>query len=105
MTVLAIRKDEPVEVEFLGYKCNVIKDAYKQGGVALILEEVGTGDHIATASVWVPGVNPGEVAIKNYSENEGMLGVLIKAKVVSAPLRFVQSGFVEIPVCKFMWSE
>jgi hypothetical protein len=43
-----------------------------------------------------------EIAIKNYSENKGILEALIEAKIVSEPLRFVQSGFVSIPICKLL---
>jgi hypothetical protein len=43
-----------------------------------------------------------EVAIKNYSEHEGVLDDLIDAGIVSQPVKFIQSGFVEIPVCKIL---
>jgi hypothetical protein len=55
-----------------------------------------------TASVNVMNANPEEVAIKNYSENEGILDVLIANKIVSEPLRIVKQEFVEIPICKLL---
>lgn len=40
-----------------------------------------------------------EVAIKDYSEGEGTLQLLIAHGVVLPPHRFVPSGYVEIPIC------
>lgn len=47
-------------------------------------------------------VSVDEVAIKNYSEGEGVLKALVNAGIVSEPLRFVRSGFVEIPICRVL---
>lgn len=44
----------------------------------------------------------GFVAIKNWSENEGILNVLIREGVVSTPSHFIRSGFVDIPVCELL---
>lgn len=46
-------------------------------------------------------LNPSEIAIKNYSENEGVLDFLIKEGIVSPPLRYFNSGYVNIPICEF----
>jgi hypothetical protein len=53
-----------------------------------------------TASVSIPDLTKEEVGIKNYSENEGVLTFLLENNIVEPPHRFVQSGFVTIPVCK-----
>jgi hypothetical protein len=47
-------------------------------------------------------MHPCEMAIKDYSENAGLLQVLIDAGVVSEPVGYVRSGFVEIPVCDLL---
>lgn len=47
-------------------------------------------------------VNADEVALKDYAEGEGVLNALMAAGIVSAPLRFVQSGWVQIPVCRVL---
>lgn len=47
----------------------------------------------------------GEVAIKNYSENEGILDDLIKEGIVAKPHRKIRSGFVEIPICRLLKRE
>ena len=44
----------------------------------------------------------GYVAIKNWSENEGVLNILIREGIVSTPSYFIKSGFVEIPVCELL---
>jgi hypothetical protein len=89
--------------EFAGFECDVIQSEYqKDNSVAILLQEKETGDDVATASVWIPGLQQGEVAIKDYSENEGMLDVMITAGIVSQPIRHEESGFAIIPVCKFL---
>jgi hypothetical protein len=44
---------------------------------------------------------PDEVAIKDWGENEGMLEALVTARVVQPPHRWIGSGYVEIPVCRW----
>ena len=56
------------------------------------------------ASVNIPEEKIGkdEIIIKNYSENEGILDILIKANIISKPIRMVETGYVEVPVCKLL---
>lgn len=58
------------------------------------------GEPVATVTVWVPGLDPDEVAIKDYEEGEGMLRVAIDAGWVYSPHRYVPTGYAKIPVCK-----
>lgn len=44
----------------------------------------------------------GEIAIKNYSENEGVLEELVRLEIVSPPHRTIEQGYVEFPVCKLL---
>lgn len=70
---------------------------YRDGHVAI---QVWQGEEpYATATVWVEGLQSGEVAIKDYSENTGMLERLLHDGIVRQPHRSVFSGFVRIPVC------
>ena len=39
------------------------------------------------------------VAIKDYGECKGHLDMLIKEGIVSKPLYYINSGYVDIPVC------
>lgn len=56
-----------------------------------------------TASVNVSEqLAPNEVAVKDYSENTGVLSALVGSGLVSAPVRWILTGFVEIPVCRLL---
>lgn len=72
-------------VDFHGVACTVdTSHQYGNGrpAIELIIQE--TGEPMARASVNLPSLrlDPGEIAIKDYSENEGMLECLISHKVV-----------------------
>lgn len=54
----------------------------------------------ATCTTYVDGLAPDEIAVKNWSENEGMLDVLIANNIVCPPHRWVESGFVLVPICR-----
>lgn len=58
----------------------------------------------ATASVNIEPVYGAKdlVAIKDYSENEGVLDALIRAGIVSAPIQVVPYNLVEFPICKLL---
>ena len=73
-----------------------------QTAIKLIDEEDGMPFAVATVCVEDDLVKENEVAIKDYSENEGMLESLINAGMVEEPHAFVQSGFVKIPICKLL---
>ncbi|MBZ9714453.1 hypothetical protein [Deinococcus multiflagellatus] len=71
---------------------------YASGDLAILLE--AQGEPWAVASMSLPGLAPDEVAIKDYSENEGMLSDLLAAGVVEQPHRHLAAGFVQAPVCR-----
>jgi hypothetical protein len=70
---------------------------------ALFLIDCSDGSP-ARISVNLPQIEmaDNETAIKNYSENDGILEHLIKDGIVSEPVRFVDSGFVQVPICKIL---
>jgi hypothetical protein len=82
------------------YEVQVQKAEYKNGGTALQLIDAEDGSPFATATLWVEGLASDEVAIKNYSENLGMLTFLVTNKIVEQPHRQINNGFVNIPVCR-----
>ena len=47
-------------------------------------------------------LKPGRVAIKDWSENEGLLDILVEEGIISEPLAYIPSGFVEIPICRLL---
>ena len=71
-------------------------------GAANSLAMIDATDHFpyANCTINVPGLDIDEVAIKDYSENEGMLEFLINEEIVEKPHREVYSGYVSIPVCR-----
>jgi hypothetical protein len=85
-------------IRFKHYACVLELSKYRTGEIAVQLVDEDDFSPVATASVYVPGLLPGEVAIKDYSENEGMLQTLLDAGVVTPPHRYVRSGYVVIPV-------
>lgn len=73
---------------------------YRSGNTCLTL--VDAVDHFPymTCTVFVDGLEDNEVAIKNYSENAGVLDFLVKENIIEAPHKEINSGFVKLYVCK-----
>lgn len=72
----------------------LVIESYAMGGIALQL-----WDHegpLLTATLWIPGIPEGCVAIKDFDENEGILDQLIRQKVVDAPHVFLDG----LPICR-----
>lgn len=78
--------------------CEFVTGRYNNGNLALSVESRDEGP-ICTCTV-----NPGVVvthdaiAVKNYSENEGMVEVLTEMGIIGRELYRIPSGWVEIPV-------
>ena len=88
-------------VKFKEWECELTFLKYGNGRHAITLDEVGTGEPIAVASVNLPDatIEDDEVIIKNWSENEGVLELLVEAGIVT-PLRKLFTGFVQADVCR-----
>lgn len=73
------------------------------GRLALIAVDT-EGMPYLTATVNIPNENlrGNEVAIKDYSENKGILEHLIENGIVFKPRRYVNSGYSSIPICIYM---
>lgn len=80
---------------------------YGNGQTAIKLIDSADGFPFATATVCVEDnlLKEDEVAIKNYSENEGILESLIDAGIIEHPHAFIQSSHVRIPICKLLIQE
>lgn len=90
-------------VEFQGWTCRVERASYgATGRIALPLYAVEDGSPVAVASVHLPELSlaSDEVVIKDYSENTGMLDLLVATRVVSPPVRELQSGYVTLYICR-----
>lgn len=79
--------------------------AYPNGSTALILEDPVTGEQVAVATVALAALPAaGNVYIKDYSENSGMLAALQRAGIVGEVVDLVQSGFVTVHEVKLLVS-
>ena len=90
-------------VTFCGFDCGVYFHRYADNdniAIQLANEEEGP---VATASVNLGKTLPDNmVMIKNWSENQGILDVLVEAGIVEDTGETVQSGFVEANLCKLL---
>lgn len=91
-----------------GYNLHLSKGKYPNGqnSIKLIIDDESSEENgfpYATASIAITEhLKPNEIAIKDYSENEGILDMLVDNNIVSQPIRFVHSGYVAIPICNLI---
>lgn len=83
----------------------ITKTTYPNGSTALVLKGVA-GEQLAVATVALSEL-PGEgnVFIKDWSENEGILKALQDAGVVGPVIRSVPTGFVTAQEVKLLVGE
>ncbi len=99
-----MKEKEEYKVRFQSFNCIVEVLEYTNGRKALELIDAKTGELVLVATTNLPHaqMDADEVAIKNYSENEGVLDVLIKAQIISQPQRYEQNGYITAPICKLL---
>ena len=69
-------------------------------------EEDDESDYYGVISVNTALTLPNNMtAIKDYSENEGVLEALISQGIITGPVRYISSGYVSIPVVKVVHKE
>lgn len=94
------------KVTVFGTECKISLKKYYNGNPAIELYTTDTNELFAMASVNLELKLPkGQIYIKDYAENEGMLRELVQQGIVSEPLRYEPSGFVTIPVCELKYIE
>lgn len=85
------------------YEIEIKMSKYTNGQHRMDFIDKEDGFPVLVASVAIEeSLFPDQIAIKDYSENEGVLKFLIEKGIVSNPLKYFNSGFVTIPVCKLM---
>lgn len=92
-------------LRYKDYNCLVEISSYIDNyRPAIFLRDADDGEVITTATINLPeeSLNEGEVFIKNYSENEGILDWLINEGIVENTGREVESGYVKIPVVRIL---
>lgn len=84
-------------LKFAGMACVAVFNSYAaDDSRAIQLEEAATGMPVATASTCLADrwhVGEGEVLIKEYNENTGVLAALIAAGIVEAPHAHLDVAF------------
>lgn len=88
-----------LEVRFNNWVCNVEKARYGNGNMALRLVEVGSHEPIATCTVNLEPLPDGLIAVKDYSENEGMFKALKSSGLIVDVVAVIPCGLVSAPVC------
>lgn len=87
----------------LRYLVFVRRESYPDGSPRIQIYDSSDGTPYATATSRIESdLQEGEVAIKNWSENEGILEFLTEYKFIEKPHRFVEQGFVRVPICKLI---
>lgn len=88
------------KVNFAGYVCVVNVTTYvKPKNNAIQLLDANDGSSVTVASVNPDFMLPdGEVAIKSWSENEGMANCLMAAGIIGPVKYTIPSGWVEMTV-------
>jgi len=78
--------------------CEFVAGHYGNGNLAL--QVVSNDEGPVTTCTVNPGevVPPNAIAVKNYSENDGMVNTLKEMGIIGRELYSIPSGWVEIPV-------
>jgi hypothetical protein len=86
------------------YEVILRKNTYSNGRTRLELIDVIDGYPLSVCTVNLPSekLENGEIIIKNHSENAGILNFLCSNGIVSKPVRFVRSGYVDFPVVNLL---
>jgi hypothetical protein len=89
-------------VEFSGSRCLVIKGEYGNKRQSIRLIDEATGEPVAMVTINAPDhdLSHDEVIVKDYSENRGVLTVLVKAGILTPTGRLVATGYEFSQVCK-----
>ncbi len=94
-------------ITFLGEILDVVFRRYSAASQnAIVLFRHATGEQWCVASVCLPDYRqaPDEVYVKNWSENEGLLGALVAGGIVEDTGRTLPTGFVHANVCRLLTS-
>lgn len=92
------------KVTFLNEVCDLVIERSGNNTRLRLVNDNGPMATCTASSTGIP-VPAGCVAIKDYSENEGMLDALMSAGVVSAPVGFIEQEFVRLHICRLLVQE
>ena len=91
-------------VNFLGIDCRIVKQKYPGNDQIALQLITNEGHPVATATSCLVNYPFGsdQTAIKNYSENQGILEVLLSAGIIQDTGISVQSGYCLYPIVKVL---
>ena len=87
-------------MRYQGIPVQIWKRHHTNGCLRIDLIDESDGSPYATCTIMMEDLAKDEVAIKNYSENAGMLAFLLDEDLIEYPHRFINQGYVTIPICK-----
>lgn len=91
------------KVTFHGAECDVYMSHYADSfNNAIVLQENGEPFCIVSVNPWGINLDSSEVAIKNYSGQEGIEAALNEAGIIGDYLYSIPSGFVQLPVFELL---
>jgi hypothetical protein len=87
-------------INFLGGSRDVDIETGRYPNDRLAVQLVENGEDFATVSVNLPdeAIDPNEFAFKNYSENDGLLEELVRAKVIELTGKTTRAML--LPICR-----
>ena len=104
------------EIEFLNIDCEIVMQKYPANGqlaIGLIARDtehntvernMHPGEPVteATSCLVNASFEEDETAIKNYSENQGVLDVLLDAGIVELTGKTIENGYASFPVVRVL---
>jgi len=91
-----------LKIKYKGDPCIFTLEHYRTGNYALLLmSDDEFPEPYSTCTTNIPGLKENEIAIKDWSENEGMYEYLLLNKIIKPFHREERSGYVSIPICYF----
>lgn len=94
-----------VKTQWINETAHMRQAQYRDGSIALqLFDEYGSPLMTPTVNLEAYGEHPaeGNVFIKDWSENQGILQSLIDEKVISEPIRQVPAGFTFAYECTLL---
>lgn len=94
-------------VQFAGNNCEIKKSKYStNGNLALMLFDKETGQKVSNVTInTLQRMDEDVAAVKDYSENEGMLEAITEAGLIKNDLGSIQVGFTMCNIVRFDLSE
>lgn len=90
------------KTKYGSYNVKILPKIYMNGRLALLMVDDPGGEPVTTITINTPETHlePGEIAVKNYTENEGMEDFLLANKLATDTGRFANGHYINAPIMK-----